>query len=106
MEMLHNRHHRHHHFEHVHLDFNVSNYYVEGAMVRAFVLWTTLCGGLLCRGSCGVGVSLVWVVLHYSELLQTTGQHNIYTNKTSERSKCVMESLEAQRCKGKHNHSH
>jgi len=56
--------------------------------------------------SCGVGVSLVWVVLHYSELLQTTGQHNIYTNKTSERSKCVMESLEAQRCKGKHNHSH
>ena len=21
-------------------------------MVRAFVLWITLCGGLLCRGSC------------------------------------------------------
>ena len=27
--------------------------------------------------SCGVGVSLVWAVLHYSELLQTTGQHSI-----------------------------
>jgi len=33
-------------------------------MVRAFVLWTTLCGGLLCRGSCvgggGVGVGDCW----------------------------------------------
>ena len=31
-------------------------------VIRAFVLWTTLCGGLLCRGSCvgGGGVGDCW----------------------------------------------